>query len=294
MLQTLNRMIQKLLPVIVAGTFLCLGSCVKEHQNVYGLPDTDTVQVDSNKYFDTTISLSGIKDIRMLPLDKNALSVSVKRNNSSIEKISMLLAGLPEGVKYKWSSPSGYPTFTTNLEVTTAFTKPGTYPLVITTMDSKKRYRNFKVSLVVDSLTQYGSDTFFINHAYQAASLVDTSNNDTAYYNYTQLYYARTNNNVMCRRLVLDTSSGLGNFPVYYTNDSVRLLSDMNDGTLTIPEQKVNARNGAILRGEYVVSGKGKVDPETGVFHIYYSSSGKTLFGVAVYNEYILEGRMYF
>lgn len=266
--------------VLLALTALSLtfGACQKNTSTLP--PVTDTVYIDSNagkEKIDTSVTIAGIKDIRMNPWGMFTLPITVNRNVGESQKVSMMISGVPANVKAKFSAETGYTSFNTNLMIESMFQAPGTYPITIASSSAMGKTVDYTVNLVVDSVTKKESNDMFISSIINTLSYKDTMR-DSVVYMGSNLYLHTLENELYIRNMLLhyDDNAAMRYYSFSPTNSSyqVKFMYDGNTGELTIPQHEVQGRSATFGNmATFTVSGKGKVNPVDGTFYIMFTTS---------------------
>lgn len=283
--------------VLLASTLLAFtfGACTKKESTKLPAPVIDTVYVDTNKHItpiDTSVIISGISDVRTGSWNTSTLNLSVMRSMGLEQKVSMMISGLPENVKAKWSATSGYTTFNTTLTLNTMFVKAGVYPVKIASMTEKGKTTDYNVNLVVDSMTKRECNMLFLTRINNAMSTTDPILDSIVYVSTTTINDL-ANSQLNLRNVVLSYDKTLTkNFMTYYpsSNFHIKVDFDCETGALAIAEQDINGRStsGNILK-TFKVYGAGKVDLATNKYWITYSTEHDDA-GSNVVKTYKIEG----
>jgi len=286
----------KKLLIAVSAFAMTFGSCTKQTSTLP--PVTDTVYIDSNagkEKVDTSVTITGIKDIRTTSWSAFMLPISVNRNVGESQKVTMMVSGVPAKAKAKFSSETGYTTFNTNLMIETMFLAPGTYPLTIASKSEKGKSMDYTVNLVVDSMTTKESTNLFLSSIVNSLSTKDTMRDSIVYTN-TNIYNNTVENQMYLRNVMMRYDDLFTQRFISYNQSTstyhVKVSFNSNDGTLTIPEQEVDGRafsGGAIVK--FMISGTGSVDIKNGTFEITYTTSFDDN-GTTVTSTYTLMGTL--
>jgi hypothetical protein len=224
---------------------------------------------------DTSVIIEGISDLLGINWDEVSLDLSVMRTKGLEQKVSMMVSGLPENAKAKWSAASGYTTFNTSLMLDLMFVKSGTYPLTIASTTGSGKTKDYNVNLVVDSMTKRECNNALLSNASGSLSTTDPAI-DSVVYTFTTLQNDFNNTQLSLRNVVLSfdmmpTKNFLSYSPT--SNYHVKININCEDGTLTIPEQEVTGRS--ISGGNmttFTISGTGMIDLKDNSYWITYST----------------------
>lgn len=279
---------------ILAITF---GACTKKESTKLPPPVIDTVYVDTSKPvtpIDTSIIISGISDIRGNNWDEMTLGLSVMRTKGLEQKVSMMISGLPENAKAKWSAVSGYTTFNTTLMLDMMFVKSGTYPLTIASTTESGKTKDYNVNLVVDSMTKRECNNAMLQRISNVLQTTDPSIDSVVYSN-TTIMNDLANSQINLRNAVLSFDKDFSkNYMTYYPSSNFHIKVDVNceDGTLTIAEQDITGRSsfGGVIK-TFKVYGTGKIDLATNKYWITYATEHDDA-GSNVVKTYKVEGSL--
>lgn len=283
---------RKLLLVLTAAVF-AFGSCTKKDstQVVY---IEDTSHHHEEEMIDTSLTISGISDIRSGVWGEQFINITVNRNSGLERKVTMSISGLPENVKAEFSSISGYTSFNTILMLDVMFAKPGVYPLTIssTTDDGKKM--NYDVNLTIDSPTKKECNDMLLDAILGSLSTEDVAKDSVVFTStFIQLNFLENElylNNVVLR--YSDTASRY--YRTFSTGNSfhVMLNFDCITGKLIIPEQEVEGRAlGSANLETFKISGEGTLNVADGTYHINYITEYDDN-GTTVISSLILKGAL--
>ncbi|MBZ0098494.1 MAG: hypothetical protein K8F30_05390 [Taibaiella sp.] len=269
-------------------------ACEKKKSSILPPPEVDTVYIDTNKPVDTSLTIAGISDVRTTPWSEVTLPITVMRNNGLEQKVTMSISGLPEGVKAKFSSVTGYTTFNTNLMLEVGFLEPGTHELKIMSVSETGKSREYTIQLVVDSMTKREANVLFLSRI-QAATLQTVDSTDSVIYMQTYILNNTIENQIYLGNVVLQFSNNLSDHYRSYmpgSNYHVQLSVDVNKGTIEIPLQLIQGRSwiGGVIT-DFTITGSGMIDIDNGQYTITYTTihdNGGTL----VTNEYTMIGAL--
>ena len=279
---------------ILAITF---GACTKKESTKLPPPVTDTVYVDTHSHsmpIDTSVVIAGISDLLGINWDEVSLDLSVMRTKGLEQKVSMMVSGLPENAKAKWSAASGYTTFNTSLMLDLMFVKSGTYPLTIASTTESGKTKDYTVNLVVDSMTKRECNNALLSNASGSLSTTDPAI-DSVVYTFTTLQNDFNNTQLSLRNVVLSFDMmPTKNFLSYSATSNYHVKVNINceDGTLTIPEQEVTGRSMSGGNTEmFTISGTGMIDLKDNSYWITYSTEHDDA-GSNVVKTYKVHGNM--
>lgn len=270
-------------------------ACTKKQSSILPPPEIDTVYIDSTKPVDTSLTIAGISDIRTSVWDKQILSLIVSRNIGAEQKVTMSVAGIPSNVEAEFSAPSGYTTFNTTLTVNTMFAKPGIYPLTIASNTEKGKTTDYKVNLVIDSLSPLECNNLFMSMAYYASNTKDVTNDSTIWYS-TGATFNIGENQLYLRSVVLSFDTNPAKFFLSHnsvnTNFNVKFSVSCEDGTITIPEQTTLGRSssGGFTK-MFKISGTGKIRAAEKTYSITYVTEHDDN-GTTVTKSYKVDGNL--
>lgn len=267
-------------------------ACEKKKSSILPPPEVDTVYIDTNKPVDTSLTIAGISDVRTTPWSKVTLPITVMRNNGLEQKVTMSISGLPEGVKAKFSSVTGYTTFNTNLMLEVGFMEPGTHELKIMSISETGKSREYTIQLVVDSMTKREANVLFLNRLV-VASVQTVDSTDSVIYMQTSVQNNSLESQLYLYNVVLQFSNNLSDYYRSYllsSNYHVKFTVDVNNGTIEVPLQLIQGRSwiGGVIT-DFTITGSGMIDIDKGQYTITYTTihdDGGTL----VTNEYTLIG----
>lgn len=256
---------------------LTFTACEKKKSSILPPPEVDTVYIDTTtvKPVDTSLTIAGISDIRTTPWSEVVMPITVMRNIGSEQKVSMSISGVPANVKAKFSSVTGYTTFNTNLMLDVRFAAPGTYEMKIVSVSETGKTKDYIVHLVIDSMTNREMNTLFWDKAV-TNGLQTTDSADSLIYSQTMLMNHTIESQVYFRNMVLNFSPNLTEFFTSYiatSNYHVKLMVNLTDGTLLIPDQIIQGRS---LQGgnlmDFTISGNGSINIENGTYSVTYET----------------------
>lgn len=267
---------KKTLLVFTLAAF-ALGSCTKK-ESTEVVTVTDTVYkepADTTKPVDTSLTISGIRDIRTMVWDESALNITVNRNSGAEKKVTMNISGLPERTEAKFTSNSGYTTFNTILNVNTMFTAPGTYPLTISSETEDGKTMDYNVNLVVDTPTSKECKDMLIGSIINGLTTIDTTKDSVVYSGTSVLNNTLDGELYLYNMMLHYENSNFNTFRTFSTgagnNFHVEMMFDCETGMMSIPEQEVQGRSVSGGRTEmFKISGTGMVDIENGTYYISY------------------------
>lgn len=279
---------------ILAITF---GACTKKESTKLPPPVIDTVYVDTHNHsmpIDTSVVIAGISNLLGINWDEVSLDLSVMRTKGLEQKVSMMVSGLPENAKAKWSAASGYTTFNTSLMLDLMFVKSGTYPLTIASTTESGKTKDYTVNLVVDSMTKRECNNALLSNASGSLSTTDPAI-DSVVYTFTTLQNDFSNTQISLRNVVLSFDMmPTKNFLSYSATSNYHVKVNINceDGTLTIPEQEVMGRSMSGGNTEmFTISGTGMIDLKDNSYWITYSTEHDDA-GSNVVKTYKVHGNM--
>jgi hypothetical protein len=279
---------------ILAITF---GACTKKESTKLPPPVIDTVYVDTHNHsmpIDTSVVIAGISDLLGINWDEVSLDLSVMRTKGLEQKVSMMVSGLPENAKAKWSAASGYTTFNTSLMLDLMFVKSGTYPLTIASTTESGKTKDYTVNLVVDSMTKRECNNALLSNASGSLSTTDPAI-DSVVYTFTTLQNDFSNTQISLRNVVLSFDMmPTKNFLSYSATSNYHVKVNINceDGTFTIPEQEVMGRSMSGGNTEmFTISGTGMIDLKDNSYWITYSTEHDDA-GSNVVKTYKVHGNM--
>lgn len=278
---------------------LTFTACEKKKSSILPPPEVDTVYIDTNIYVpvDTSLTISGISDVRTTAWSEVVLPITVMRNIGLEQKVTMSISGVPENVKAKFSAVSGYTTFNTNLMLDVRFAAPGTYEMKIVSVSETGKTKDYILHLVIDSMTNREMNTLFLSKVTNSA-LITADSTDSVIYQQTFLNNKAIENQLYLRNVVLRFSPTFSEYFVSYLvgangNYHVKVVVDLTNGTLLIPDQIVEGRSmQGNLYTDFTISGTGTIDIDNGTYSITY----QTIFddnGSFVTNEYTLTGTLW-
>jgi len=277
---------------------LTFTACEKKKSSILPPPEVDTVYIDTNVYVpvDTSLTISGISDVRTTPWSEVVLPITVMRNIGLEQKVTMSISGVPENVKAKFSAVSGYTTFNTNLMLDVRFAAPGTYEMKIVSVSETGKTKDYILHLVIDTMTNRETNALFLDKIL-SASMYTTDSTDSIFYQQTYVLNNPFENQLYLRNLVLHYTPLLTQYYVSYmtganANYHVKVIVDLENGKLVIPDQIIQGRSwqGAQFK-DFTVSGSGTIDVEKGLYTITY----ETIFddnGSFVMSEYTITGTL--
>ena len=256
---------------------LTFTACDKKKSSILPPPEVDTVYIDTTtvKPVDTSLTIAGISDIRTTPWSEVVLPITVMRNIGSEQKVSMSIGGVPAGVKAEFSSVTGYTTFNTNLMLDVRFAKPGTYEMTIKSVSETGKTKDNILHLVIDTLTNREINNLFFSKVINTA-MPTADSTDSIVYQQTYLMNNALENQLYLRNIVLNIGSTPAESFISYlvganANYHVKVMVNMAEGTLIIPDQIIEGRSmqGANYR-DFTVAGTGKIDIDNGTYSITY------------------------
>lgn len=253
-----------------------LGACNKK-QSTDVVTVTDTVYTspkDTTKPIDTSLTISGIKDVRTDVWGNVTLNVTVNRNSGAEQKVTMKVTGLPAKTKAEWSSVSGYTTFNTFLSVKSMFATPGVYPLTVTSETADGKTMDYNVNMMIDTPTTRECDEIFYMATNGALSTTDPLLDSIVATN-TFIILNNMEGKLFLSNMILSWEQN--NFTKTYrtympgSNEHVAISFDCNSGLIKIAEQDVTGR--AFSGGStktFKIYGEGKIDVENNTYEITY------------------------
>lgn len=276
---------------------LTFGACVKKqstpqpHLHQHEVDDSSNLELP----VDTSLTISGISDIRTTVWGQNMLNLTVTRNSGLEQKVTMSVTGLPENAKAEFTAISGYTTFNTYLQINTVFTKPGIYPLVITSSSETGKTKDYNVNLIVDTPTKVECNEIFLNAAVPTLSTTDLIIDSVVFTGTALLLNNTFDAELYLYNVVLSYDN---NFTRHYrsfqssNNYHVRIEFDCEKGILTIPDQDVSGRaiSGGMLK-TFSIRGEGSVDTENNTFEITYITEHDDG-GTNIIKSFTLKGRL--
>lgn len=273
---------------------LTLGACTKKKSTVLPPPEVDTVFVDTSMPIDTNVIISGISDARVDNWGTTMMGFEVRRTTGLEQKVTMNIAGLPANAKAEWSAMSGYTTFNTSLTIKSNFVKSGTYPLSISSLTEKGKTKDYKVNLVVDSLTKRECNQMIQGNILSSLSTTDPSL-DSVVYTFTSISNEVAKTQLYLRNVVLSfntlPSENFMSYNPLTSNYHVKISFNCEDGKFTIPEQEVQGRSNTGVLKMFMIAGEGMVNLEKGTYSFTYTTEHED--GTTVVKAYTMEGMLY-
>lgn len=254
---------------------LLFASCAKKKITPIP-PEVKTVYLDTSKTAatDTSLIITGMKELRTVNWASFTLPLQVTRTKGEQQLISMSISGLPENTEHEWSSPTGYPNFSTNLKLEMNFVKSGTYPVTVAATTASGKSKNYNVNLVVDTMTTKECNAFY--NAYASTSFKNRDIAiDSVVYIANSIFHQYNKLHVQDIVLNYDADPTKYYRLLFNTLEEVPvLLVNCEDGTITIPEKVVRGLSwsGNSFKN-FTVSGSGKIDLQKGTITINYTTS---------------------
>lgn len=284
---------RKLLLVFTAAAF-ALGSCTKKQSTeVVYLEDT-THHHNDTSMVDTSLTISGISDIRTDVWGEQFINIMVNRNSGLERKVTMSISGVPENVEAEFSSVSGYTSFNTTLMLKTTFAKPGKYPLTITSTTDDGKTMEYSINLTIDTPTKKECNMLFLSATNNALSTTDPMK-DTVVNTSTFIQMNTLENELYLSNVTLHHNDTLNkSFRTFIqgSNYHVMMQFDCLTGKISMPEQDVTGRtiSGANTK-TFKIYGEGKINSAEGTFEVTYITEHDDN-GTIVINSYILKGSL--
>lgn len=278
----------------IAALAFTFTACEKKKSSILPPPEVDTVYIDTTKPVDTSLTISGISDVRTTPWSQVTLPITVMRNNGLEQKVAISVSGLPEGVKAEFSANSGYTTFNTFLTLEVGFLKPGTYDLKIMSASETGKSKDYSIQLVIDSVSKREANTLFIQRLTGGTQTLDST--DSVVFTQTGLINNTLEHQLYLRNVVLQFSNTLTDFYYSYIQTNslyhVKFNVDVTTGMITIPAQTIQGRawSGGNLM-DFTIIGTGGFDFDKGQYYINYTTTYDDN-GTLVSNNYTLIGAL--
>lgn len=265
--------------VILCCTLLALtfASCTKKQSTTLPSVETDTIFLNNPiKPLDTTVIISGIKDINTVSWADFSLPLSIMHLYSPSQKVSMTVEGFPENVKAEWSSVSGITNFNTNLNLKVRFAKPGSYPLTISSYTEKGKTTDYTVNFVIDTQTKRQCNKMFYNMSLDSpfAFLTTDLQLDSIIPSNTFCYHDALEDKLYMSNILLSFDKDISKwYYVFNGNTDVEFTLDCTNGTISIPKQEVvgNPLSGT-QSTTFSLWGSGQYLIDEGIMRIFYTT----------------------
>lgn len=262
---------------LIAMSVILFTACKKEETSI--IPETPTPP-------DTSYYINGLTDIQAFTFGGTNTYINIVKTTTDHRKINVSFSGYPPNVEAKASSTSGYPDFTTYLEMDYLFTPAGTYPFTITTQAEGNEPKEYKINIIVDTLEEencqslftglYSGDDFQLTSnapfplPSQSAPFIRRSYNDEKLYFWEMVVHHDSNSTQQNIYKTVSAVTPNANPGTYH----VLIDFDCQDGTITIPEQAVMAYGSNFARVDtFMVKGEGRVDVKAKRYTITYTST---------------------
>lgn len=187
---------------------------------IYGCTKSTTEYYTTNKAsdLDSIYIVNGVTDVTMYRNSMDSLMISVNKPVNKQDRITLAIAGVPQGITAEIKPASGYPPFDSKIVFTSGAVAVGNYPITITASTDEGVIKTFNVTLKVAVKTDCSDE---VVGTYTATSLCTSSGNQTGS---VFISMTGTKNKVQLNNL----------WPVFNT---VNATVDCSNSSITVPTQ---------------------------------------------------------
>ena len=155
--------------LIVLCTAIAVASCKKKNSTVIS-----NIPEQQEAVHDTTYHVNGLTDIHVKTMGRELANITVIKTATTDKKVTVSIEDLPENIESKLTYASGYPNFSTRVELLMKFVPRGEYPIRIKTVAEGNQPKTYNINLVVDtfltSTCQATFRNFFSTRGYLATN----------------------------------------------------------------------------------------------------------------------------
>lgn len=252
---------------------LILLACREKENIIPSITQTEDSSVvnDTTLFEDSSYVIFGITDYSIKSLESKSIPLEVMLTGKMQDKISLSVAGLPDRTSAELEPASGYTGFGTLLTITTIFTKPGIYPIVIKGTSDRKLTKSYKINLSVesvpcDSILVYRTNSFRTRSVFNQYILYGNTRMDVDYKDPETFYFSS---------LLVGMDGGDPIVSFTSSTGRIRYYADCDSLKITIPPVTVEGFNSKTQQtGTYIIEGSGQIHPSERKIIINYSSTG--------------------